>query len=231
MGIFSPRRRGAQDTSTQDTSTPETSDAAEAPEQGRPHGPWDVSERPDLDGRVDFGALRFRVPPGYVVQRPANDKDNTVPVVLLRGPEGALRLRVFAAPRDGGKWDDLRADVVREVEERDGTATEVDGPFGREVRCVLKVTSPDGQPMVQPSRVLGHDGPRWTLRGTFLGPVAKDPQDHGDLMDAFLDVVVVRGPEPRRAGEVLPLRLPPGARGDAETSSDEQAVSADPDAT
>ncbi|GAA1728172.1 DUF3710 domain-containing protein [Aeromicrobium alkaliterrae] len=218
MGIFSPRRRGTQDTpSTEDLTTSDTTAPAPEPRQG----PWDVTEKPDLDGRLDFGVLRFRVPAGYDVQRPANDTDGTVPVVLVRGPEGALRLRVFAAPRDEGKWDDLRADVVREVQERKGTATEVEGPLGTEVRCVIPVTAPDGQAMVQPSRVLGHDGPRWTLRGTFLGPVAKDPQDHGDLMDVFRDVVVVRGPEPRRPGQVLPLTLPPEARGGAGARPDD----------
>ncbi len=235
MGIFSPRRRGAE----RDSSTEVEAERDLAAEQAQlasesSGGPWDVADQPVLGRRVDFGALRFSVPAGYVVQRPANDDDGRVPVVLLRGPEGALRLRVFAAPRDGGLWDDLRADVVREVQEREGTAEEVDGPFGTEVRCVLPVKAPDGAPAVQPSRVIGVDGPRWTLRGTFLGPVAKDPRDDGDLMDVFRGVVVVRGPEARRAGEVLPLTLPPGARNadapDAESAADESS-DADPDAT
>ena len=239
MGIFSPRRRGAErDGSTEAEAQAQAAHGSQADqaqqESESSGGPWDVADQPDLGRRIDFGALRFSVPAGYVVQRPANDADGQVPVVLLRGPEGALRLRVFAAPRDGGLWDELRADVVREVQEREGTAEEVDGPFGTEVRCVLPVKTPDGAPAVQPSRVIGVDGPRWTLRGTFLGPVAKDPRDDGDLMDVFRGVVVVRGPEARRAGEVLPLTLPPGARdAGAESASGEadEPSDADTDAT
>ncbi|MEG9226228.1 DUF3710 domain-containing protein [Aeromicrobium sp. Sec7.5] len=231
MGIFSPRRRGAErDTGTgTDTEAQAARDqevAAAQRESESSGGPWDHLDQPELGGRIDFGTLRFRVPPGYVVQRPANDVDGQVPVVLLRGPEGALRLRVFAAPRDGGLWDELRADVVREVQERDGTAEEIEGPFGPEVRCVIPVKTPDGGPAVQPSRVVGVDGPRWTVRGTFLGPVAKDPRDDGDLMDVFRGVVVVRGPEARRSGEVLPLTLPPGAR-----EADAPAAGSAPDET
>ena len=214
MGIFSPRRRGAErDTGTEaDPAEPDLAAQEAQQDSETSGGPWDLADQPELGRRLDFGALRFSVPAGYVVQRPANDDDGQVPVVLLRGPEGALRLRVFAAPRDGGLWDDLRADVVREVQERGGTAEEVDGPFGTEVRCVLPVKTPDGADAVQPSRVIGVDGPRWTVRGTFLGPVARDPRDDGELMDVFRGVVVVRGPEARRAGEVLPLTLPAGAR-------------------
>jgi len=227
MGIFSPRRRTTDhEAEPRDAApepdgpaVPEAEASAPSPSGGREHGPWDVSEQPEVGARLDFGALRFGVPAGYVVQRPANDTAGTIPVVLLRGPEGALRLRVFAAPRDGGMWDDLRADVLREVEERGGTATEVEGPFGTEARCILPVTSPDGEAMVQPSRVVGYDGPRWTVRGTFLGPVAKDPRDDGDLMEVFRQLVVVRGPEARRAGEVLPLTLPPEARTPADAGS------------
>ena len=235
MGIFSPRRRGAaRDTSTEAEVERDHENEVAQQESESAGGPWDVADQPELGRRIDFGALRFSVPAGYVVQRPANDNDGQVPVVLLRGPEGALRLRVFAAPRDGGLWHDLRADVVREVREREGTAEEVEGPFGTEVRCVLPVKTPDGAPAVQPSRVIGVDGPRWTLRGTFLGPVAQDPRDDGDLMDVFRGVVVVRGPEARRAGEVLPLTLPPGARGaDARTAENGAGGTsdADPDAS
>lgn len=235
MGIFSPRRRGAaRDTNTEaEVERDQEAGVAQQDSESR-GGPWDLADQPELGRRVDFGALRFSVPAGYVVQRPANDNDGQVPVVLLRGPEGALRLRVFAAPRDGGLWEDLRADVVREVQEREGTAEEVDGPFGTEVRCVLPVTTPDGAPAIQPSRVIGVDGPRWTLRGTFLGPVAKDPRDDGDLMDVFRGVVVVRGPEARRAGEVLPLTLPASARaadGQTADSSADDTSDADPDAS
>ncbi|MFT4298628.1 MAG: DUF3710 domain-containing protein [Aeromicrobium sp.] len=200
MAFFQPRRGRAQaagGTAPEVTGPPE-----------REHGPWDVSERPELGDRVDLGALRFSVPEGYAVQRPSTAVDGQVPVVLVRGPEGALLLRVFAAPRDRGVWDQLRADVIREARDSGGQAEEVDGPFGREVRCQMPVEAPDGRTLVQPNRVVGYDGPRWTVRGTLLGAVAAEPRDDGDLMGVFRDLVVVRGPEARRAAEPLLLTLP-----------------------
>ncbi len=214
MALFRPRR-------SSESTVPDEPEMTET-EPTRDHGPWDITEQPDLDGRIDFGALRIRVPQGYGVQRPTNDTNGTVPVVIVRGPEGALRLRLFAAPKNGGMWDELRGDVVREVTERDGKANELEGPFGTEAYCVLPITDAEGKKLLQPSRVIGVDGPRWTVRGTFLGPVAKEPRNDGDLMGVFTDLVVTRGSEARRAGEVLPLTLPKGAsaQADSDASSD-----------
>ncbi|MFT4188983.1 MAG: DUF3710 domain-containing protein [Aeromicrobium sp.] len=196
MALFRPRRRVEEETPS-------------APaEPTREHGPWDVDEQPFLDGRLDLGALRLTVPEGYGVQRPANDVDGQAPVVAIHGSEGMIRLRVFAAPKDGGVWGELRADVVREVTERGGQVEEVDGVFGPEVRCMLPVKGPNGEKLVQPSRVIGYDGRRWTLRATILGPAAKEPRDDGALIDVFRDAVVVRGAEARRSGETLMLTLP-----------------------
>ena len=91
---------------------------------------------------------------------------------MLAGPESGLELRAFAAPRWDGIWDDVRKDIAAEAAKRGGTATELDGEFGTELKVVVPVQTPDGRQATQTSRIVGVDGPRWLLRGTFLGKSA-----------------------------------------------------------
>ena len=76
----------------------------------------------------------------------------------------------------------------------------------------MPVTTPEGKPATQPSRVLGISGPRWLLRATLLGKPAMQPDENGDIESALRDVVVVRGNEPMAPGDPLPLTMPANAR-------------------
>jgi hypothetical protein len=62
--------------------------------------------------------------------------------------------------------------------------------------------------MLQPTRFLGVDGPRWFLRGLLTGPAATDPQQARRLLEAFRGTVVVRGADAMAPRDMLPLRLP-----------------------
>lgn len=75
----------------------------------------------------------------------------------------------------------------------------------------MPVDLPEGEEGFQPSRIVGIEGPRWLLRGTFLGEAGLNPSDEGLLMDALREVIVVRGDEPRIPREALLLTLPQGA--------------------
>ena len=78
-----------------------------------------------------------------------------------------------------------------------------------ELICQLGVTMPDGQEGVQPSRILGINGPRWLLRATFLGRPAVEPEV-GDAWEQVLHhIVVSRGKTPMPKGEALPIVIPP----------------------
>ncbi len=48
----------------------------------------------------------------------------------------------------------------------------------------VPATTDDGQTGVQPSRIIGVEGPRWMLRATLLGEAALDPDEHA-LMGAL----------------------------------------------
>ena len=82
------------------------------------------------------------------------------------------------------------------------------GPFGRELLARLPVRTAEGRTGHRPARFIGHDGPRWFLRGVLTGRAAIEPQDAAELEDVFADVVVVRGSQPRAPRDLLPLVVP-----------------------
>jgi hypothetical protein len=177
----------------------------------RPQGPWDRSETDADEGDdtyVDLGGLVVRGQPGLEVHLQVDEQTSEVAAVMLAGAESGLELRAFAAPRSGGIWDDVRADIVAEAARHGGNAIEQDGEYGTELALVVPVVAPDGHTASQPTRIVGVEGPRWLLRGTFFGRSAVSPDPAGDLETAFRSVVVVRGDGPMAPREPLPLRMP-----------------------
>jgi hypothetical protein len=59
---------------------------------------------------------------------------------------------------------------------------------------------------------VGVNGPRWLLRGTFLGRPAVEADDSAAWEDALASVVVRRGDQAMPVGDALPLVLPPDAQ-------------------
>jgi hypothetical protein len=83
-----------------------------------------------------------------------------------------------------------------------GVIEEQAGEHGVELRGKVP-----GQGALQPVRFVGVEGPRWFLRGLFLG-LAAEPGGSPELEQVFSDIVVVRGAEAMPPGEALPMRLP-----------------------
>jgi Protein of unknown function (DUF3710) len=192
----------------------------------RPRGPWDRAET-DRDaedsGYIDLGGLLVKGAPGTELRLQVDEKTSVVAAVMLAGPQSGLELRAFAAPRREGIWDDVRKDIAAEAGKRGGTATEIDGEFGTELRIVVPVRTPEGKQGSQTSRVVGVEGPRWLLRGTFLGKSAVDPDPDGVVESAFRDVIVVRGDGPMAPRDLIPLTMPAeieAARDAAEQEAD-----------
>ena len=182
-----------------------TSAAPSAP--SRPSGPWDVADVQDDVERLDLGALQVPVPAGCEVRVDVQD-DQVVAATLVDG-RSAIQIHAFAAPRTLGIWDEVRAEIAESLNGSGGSAQDVDGPFGRELRA--RIPAPvEGQSGVQlqPARFLGVDGPRWFLRGLVTGAAATDPAQAKVLEQAFRDVVVARGSEAMAPRDLLPLRLP-----------------------
>ncbi len=167
------------------------------------HGPYDVRHAPEGVTRLDLGSLQIPAVEGVEVRVQANP-DGVIEHVVLVSGAGAVEFGVFAAPRSEGIWDEVRAEMVKEMAAANLTAEEVEGLYGKEL--VAKLPDPQGQ--LVDVRYVGVDGPRWFVRATFQGPVAVDPARAPALGECLEGLVVVRDDEPRPVREPLPLRLP-----------------------
>jgi Protein of unknown function (DUF3710) len=184
-------------------------------------GPWDAGEAfPRLD-RVDLGSLQVPVGPEHEIQLVMAEQHGAWVTVRHGGSE--MQMQAFAAARRSALWDDIRADIHREVADAGGQAEETEGPFGTEV--VAQVPAEPGQPAsgVQLVRFVGADGPRWFLRALFIGPAAGGGEPASLLEQVFRDVVVVRGEHPVPPRDILELRLPP----EAQKAFEDQAAAAE----
>ena len=185
-------------------------DATGQPEKG---GPWDSeSLAEDELERVDLGSLRVAPREGAELRLQVDENTGEVQSVMLAAEEGALELRAFAAPRNGELWSEVRPQIAADVSQHGGTATEREGRWGTELVCQMQVLLPDGNQGLQPSRIIGVNGPRWLLRATFLGQPAVEIDQAQEWEDALAAVVVHRGSQAMPVGDALPLTLPDEAQ-------------------
>lgn len=168
-------------------------------------GPYDERDAPGDDiTRIDLGAVRVPVLPGYDVRLEVDEAQQVV-AVTLAGPDGTMQLGVFAAPRNEGIWDEVRAEIASSMNAQRGQAKERrDGPFGTELSG--KLPGDGGAPVAV--RFIGVDGPRWFLRAMLAGAVAAETSKAARFEQALREVIVVRGSEPLPVRDPVPLRLP-----------------------
>ena len=170
-------------------------------------GPYDEKDLPADDEitRVDLGALRIPVSDRYDIRVDLNEAQQVIGATLAM-PEGTMQVGVFAAPRNEGIWDEVRAEIADSLrQQRRQNLSEPDGPFGTELHGTLPA---DGGGGPVPVRFIGVDGPRWFLRGLLAGPVAADGGKAAVFEEALRGCVVVRGTDPLPVREPVPLRLP-----------------------
>jgi len=177
------------------------------------HGPWDESQVDGPDGRLDFGALWIRGVDGMEIQAQVDEASGAVGVITLNHGQGGLQIQAFAAPRTAGLWEEVRGKLKASISGQGGVIEEQSGDFGIELRG--RVPAQGG---LQPVRFVGVDGPRWFLRGLFLGAAA-EPGASPALEEAFRDIVVVRGDEAMPPGDALALRLPAPASAQADEAA------------
>jgi hypothetical protein len=190
----------------------------QSPQAGpaEPRGPLDASEVDPDASYIDLGSLLVQPPDGLDLRLQVDEQSGTVMTVLLVAEEGVLEIRAFASSRGGDLWTEARREIAADTSRRGGTATEQDGAFGPELFCQVPVKGADGESMVQPSRVIGHTGPRWFLRATMAGRPALDAEYAAPFEQALRQVAVRRGNDAMAPGEALPLRMPPQASAPAE---------------
>ncbi len=193
-------------------------------------GPWDPADGPGDDlTRIDLGGMQVLVPGGVEVRVEVSPEGQVIAATAV-DKGSSLQLNAFAAPRADGIWADVRAEIIEALRGQGGSAEEVDGPLGPELRARIPGSQP-GQ--TAPARFLGTDGPRWFLRGMITGPASTDIAQAGRLLEVYRGTVVVRGHEAMAPRDPLPLRLPrdhadavaeagmePGSEADAAESPD-----------
>jgi Protein of unknown function (DUF3710) len=166
-------------------------------------GPFDVTDAPE-DGRtrLDLGTLQIPVSDGIEVRLEVDEQQQIAGVTLV-GPTGQMQLGLFAAPRNEGIWDGIRAEIRDSISEQRGTVDELDGEFG--VELAGKLPAPGG---FTPVRFVAVDGPRWFLRAMLAGAPASDDAEAEPFLEVFRNVVVVRGSEALPVRDPVPLNLP-----------------------
>ena len=127
---------------------------------------------------------------------------------MLAGPESGLELRAFAAPRHDGIWDDVRKDIAAEAAKRGGTATEVDGEFGTELKVVVPVQTPDGRRPPSPAGSSVSTGRAGCCAARSSARARQEPDPEGVVEQAFRDVIVVRGDGPMAPRDMIPMEMP-----------------------
>jgi hypothetical protein len=164
-------------------------------------GPYDISEAPVGQLRVDLGSLQIPSIEDVEVRVQANE--GVIQQVVLAHGASALQLGAFAAPRTEGIWDEVRAEIRKSLFNDGVAAEEIPGEFGVELRA--RVRAAEG---MMDLRFIGIDGPRWMLRAVYQGEAAADPGAAGPLALCLRGLVVDRGREAMPVRDALPLRLP-----------------------
>lgn len=178
------------------------------PDEPAKPGPKDHSDIPDLEGRVDLGALRVRGVAGMQLRLEADQERRKLIAVHLVLGDSQVQVQAFAAPRTMGIWDEIREEIAQGLATAGGTAEEAEGPFGVELLARMPSQSASGQTVFSPARFVGVDGPRWFVRAVMSGRAAIDNAVAQQFYALLNDMVVVRGEVPMAPREVLALELP-----------------------
>jgi hypothetical protein len=157
--------------------------------------------------RLDLGCLRVPVLPGTEVRVEMNEAQQPIAATIVHGTN-SLQVLAFAAPRNGGIWDEVRTEIAESVRADGGQADETETDFGTELHTRVRAEVTPGQVTEQQLRFVGFDGPRWFLRGVFSGPAATHPAQAEVLETVLTSTVVVRGTDPMAPRDPLQLRLP-----------------------
>ncbi len=171
----------------------------------RTPGPRDVSEVDTSVGYLDFGCIRVPAIEGMQISAIGNVQDGKASGLRLVVGTSLLEIEVFAAPRSGGVWTEMRtalADLARNMK---ATVEPRNTRYGVEQFLGILVDLPDGGKGRTYVREIGHEGSRWVTRIKLLGQAAVDPKV-GSQFEGLIDrLVIVRGPEPRARLELLPV--------------------------
>lgn len=203
MGIFGRKRRPAGRHAAPDRGTyagEHAEEYAEEPDGPSTDGPFDVDDAPE-DGipRIDLGSVRVPVPEGTGVQVEMDPENGGVRAVHVATPFGQVTVSAYAAPRSGGLWREVGAELTQQLRADGARVSPGDGEWGFELSALLGDMA---------LRFVGVDGPRWMLRGVIAGPQSQAAEAPRVLRDIVRHTIVVRGDAPMPVRTPLPITLP-----------------------
>lgn len=229
--MFGKKNQAPADSQPADESVdnPETEVASTSPSGPVEPGPYDIESFPgDEVVRLDFGSLQIPGVEGMNVNLEVDEQSQSVVAVTVILGEGGVQLQAFAAPRSGGFWDEILGELSGGINEAGGQAEIGDGPLGKQLKANVPAQDEEGQPVLQAVRFVGHEGPRWVLRGVMLGAAAVDERAGEVFEDIFRGCVVSRGQQPMAPGELLPLQIPEDAVAEDDDEEDAGRPPLDP---
>jgi hypothetical protein len=163
-------------------------------------GPWDSTVAPKDDvQRLDLGSVLLPMPDEAQLQVEMDQQSGSVRAVHILTPVGQLTVSAFAAPKSGGLWKEVGAELIVGLKEDGARINRENGEWGEEITA-----------RNQGVQILfvGIDGPRWMLRGVAAGPEEHFAQNAEALREMIRGTVVVRGDQPMPPRTPLPVELP-----------------------
>jgi Protein of unknown function (DUF3710) len=163
-------------------------------------GPFDVPDAPEDDlPRIDLGSVRVPVPDGSQVQVEMDPAAGGVRAVHVVTGQGQVTVSAYAAPRSGGLWAEVGAELTEQLRKDGARVSPGDGEWGFELSALIGDVA---------LRFVGVDGPRWMLRGVIAGPQSLAAEAPAVLREIVRGTIVVRGDAPMPVRTPLPITLP-----------------------
>ncbi|BAX91986.1 DUF3710 domain-containing protein [Mycobacterium shigaense] len=164
-------------------------------------GPFDIEDFDDPAvaelARLDLGSVLIPMP--EVGQLQVELTETGVPsAVWVVTPNGRFTIAAYAAPKTGGLWREVAAELAESLRNDSAQVSIKDGPWGREV-----VGTASGV-----VRFIGVDGYRWMIRCVINGPQETMEALEAEARTALTDTVVRRGDTPLPVRTPLPVQLP-----------------------
>jgi len=174
----------------------------EYPEDGDElEGPFDIDDFDDPAAaeaaRLDLGSVLIPMPPGAQLQ--VEIAETGIPsAVWIVTPNGRYTIAAYAAPKTGGLWREVAAELADSLRKDGAKVTIQDGRWGREVVGVASGVV----------RFIGVDGYRWMIRCVVNGTLESVELLTQEAREALADTVVRRGTTALPVRTPLPVQLP-----------------------
>lgn len=186
-------------------------------------GPFDITAAPaDEISRLDLGGLQIPIVENMELHLEGSDEgQQNFAIAVIVVEDAALQLMAVAAPRSGGFWEEVMGELETEITGAGGTMERGEGVFGPELAGQVPAQDSEGNKGFQPARFVGAEGPRWFVRGMFMGAAATSAAKAEFFEDILAACVVNRGEQPMAPGDIITLRPPAEMEIDEEDADDE----------